>query len=230
MRIYLAAHHHQTNWLHQIYGDRIGCCIQPEKWGDPKIPYFLDNGAFTNWRQGKEFESAKFETLLEQASEHGQQTGNWPDFAVCPDRYGDPVATLELWDEWSDHIRAKGFKVAFVVQPGHDPRNTPPADLIFTGGGKPWKFEQIAIYRDRFPVHVGGITASKLYFCHLAKAVSGDSAGFFRGDMAQLQRLYNYLADVVGEIDPIKAPESTRRKKSQSAPEQLSLFGGWNAG
>lgn len=225
MKLYLAAHHHQTLALHEIYGDRIGCCIQPGKWGDPKIPYFLDNGAFTDWRHGREFQADNFLKLLENAARHGRRSGNWPDFVVCPDRFNDPEVTLKLWPDWSDRIRSLGFeKIAFVVQPGHEPPATPSdCDLIFTGGGEPWKFEQIKVYKNRFPVHVGGITASKLYFCHIAGAASGDSAGFFRGDMRQLQRLYSYLADAAGELDPLQAPRSTRCRKKHHTEGQLRL-------
>lgn len=224
MLIYLAAHHVQTNMLAKLYPRRIGACIQPKHWGKFSfpIPYFLDNNGYSDFVQGKEFSSLKFVNLLEKCREYSLSSKHWPDFVVCPDRFNDSIKTRKQYDEWQPTIKSYGFKIAFVVQPGCNPKDVPNnADIIFTGGGNPFKYEAISIFKDLGkPIHVGGISAKKLNFCHYQGAVSGDSSGFFRGDQIQLQRLYDYLADSEGILEPLKTQPKAEVKQYQ----QLSLL------
>ena len=194
MRLYLAAHHYQTKNLARLYPERIGCCIQPGGWvKNLEMPYFLDNGAYSDFKQGRPFREQAFLKLLDKANNYASDRS--PDFVVVPDRVNDPTTTNLLWETWSRRIKHINpqFKLAYVAQPTFDggfPKIPPEADIIFTGGLKPWKFQAVIAYRHlNKPIHVGGISASKLYWCHLQGAASGDSTGFFRGDMAQLQKL-----------------------------------------
>lgn len=211
-----------TRNLAKLYPGKIGCCVQPNSWlGKDWMPYFIDNGAFSDHRQGRPFREEAFKSLLYKATDLYSREGILPDFVVVPDRFNDPEQTAKLWERWATEIKAISplFKLAYVAQPKADggfPDVPSNAELIFTGGDKPWKFAAVLAYKELgLPIHVGGITASKLYWCHLQGATSGDSAGFFRGDMIQLQKLYNYLADAAGEISPLNAPPSTRRRNDQ---------------
>ena len=192
------------------------------------MPYFVNNGAFSDFMQDRPFREKLFEKLLLKVNDFVLNTGLYPDFIVAPDRVNDPIATEALWQTWSHKIKTinSRFKLAYVVQPTREnsfPGTPPEADVIFIGGLKPWKFQAVLAYRDtNKPIHVGGISASKLYWCHLQGGASGDSSGFFRGDMSQLQKLYNYLADSSGQIEPIKAPKFLRREHGTC--NQLTLF------
>lgn len=231
MRLYLATNHYMTNNLAKLYPGRIGYCLQPQTWTNKVegMPYFIDNGAYSDFRQGRAFRKNAFLNLLHKANDCKRK----PEFVVVPDRFGDASTTRCLWDVWSQNIRSinADFKLAYVVQPtsdgGFPDISTIPsdADLIFTGGDKPWKFQAVLAYKaSGLSIHVGGISASRLYWCHLQGASSGDSSGFFRGDMNQLQRLYDYLADSQGELNGLRAPSFLRQNKCHSNG-QLSLFG-----
>lgn len=228
MKLYLPPQHHLTKNLAKLYPNKIGCCIQPDAWvSNPQTPYFIDNGAYSDFRQNRPFRKEAFLKLLNKANELALSCDRYPDFVVVPDRVGDPETTNTLWNEWSQKIRQinNKFKLAYVVQPtleGGFPEVPKEADIIFTGGLKPWKFQAVIAYRNiDKPIHVGGISASQLYWCHFQGAASGDSTGFFRGDMTQLQKLYNYLADTAGQLEPLKAPEFLRKQKPTN---QLTLF------
>ena len=195
MIIYLAAHHWRTYELAKNFPGKVGQCIQPKHWGKfrTKTPYFLDNNGYSDYIQGKPFNHHAFMLLLEKCQKYAIDSNHWPDFVVCPDRLLDPNQTAKNWKMWQPIIKSMGFKVAFVCQPGFGeiPSN---ADLIFTGGNKPFKFKVIEeLPKDRL-IHVGGISATMLEWCKKRGATSGDSSGFFRGDKTQYQRLINFLA------------------------------------
>lgn len=82
--------------------------------------------------------------------------------------------------------------MAFVCQPGFAeiPEN---AEIIFTGGNKPFKYEVILELKTNKPIHIGGIQATMLEWCKNSGASSGDSSGFFRGDKIQYERLIKFL-------------------------------------
>lgn len=193
MIIYLAAHHHKTYELADKF-PKIGQCIQPKNWGKfkKKIPYFLDNNGYSDYIQGKDFNDRAFLNLLKKCEKYALESDHWPDFVVCPDKLLDPTQTAKNWKVWQPIIKSMGFQVAFVCQPGFDeiPSN---ANIIFTGGNKPFKFEIIEKLPKNRPIHVGGIQATRLNWCKEHGATSGDSSGFFRGDNIQYQRLIDFL-------------------------------------
>lgn len=221
-----------TKNLAKLYPEKIGYCLQPGSWwsqNNQKMSYFVDNGAFSDYCQNRPFRDEAFLNLVKKAS--GAEV--LPDFVVVPDRVNSQKLTREWWETWAPQIREINpkLKLAYVVQPddlgGGFPKDIPDdADLIFIGGTKLWKFSAVLEYKKiGLPIHVGGISASKLYWCHLQGVSSSDSSGFFRGDMNQLQKLYNYLADASGELQPLVTPTYKRQNsKNQQNIGQLSLF------
>ncbi len=119
----------------------IGEATQPWEFPPRRTPWFLDNGAFTQWRKGVPFDVAGFERAITAARDHSTQ----PEWVVVPDVVANAPATLALAAEWIPRLRALGFRCALVAQDGMTPETFPlweVADVIFVGGSLPWKLSQ----------------------------------------------------------------------------------------
>lgn len=126
----------------------------------PHHPFAVDNGAAAG-----QFHPEKYLKLLEKLAPYQDRAL----FAVAPDVMRDPAATLELYPEWKDAIRALGYPVAFVAQPGLQPHELPDADWIFLGGGNQgdyrWRFTDDAkrivdaAQQRGMRVHIGMVNA-----------------------------------------------------------------------
>ena len=115
----------------------------------------VDNDGFTYG-----FDETKFFKYLDSI---GPYTANCL-FIVCPDVVGDPLATLNLWDEWKEKIKKYG-PIAFVAQDGMEHYPLPDFDWMFIGGTTEWKMgigAKDCILRTRElgkSVHVGRVNS-----------------------------------------------------------------------
>lgn len=73
----------------------IGTRIQPYRWE----PWAFDNGAYTDWTQGREFDGDAYLRRLEKAETIGE-----PLFAVVPDKVAGGLESLERSLAWLDRI------------------------------------------------------------------------------------------------------------------------------
>lgn len=117
----------------------IGEATQPDEWPPRRLPYFLDNGAFKNWKNGVPFNEARFQSILRRVDEEGPR----PEFIVAPDRVADPTS-LEYSLSWLPRLRGIA-PLALVVQDGMTVDRVEAAmkkgfSVIFVGGSLEWKF------------------------------------------------------------------------------------------
>lgn len=73
----------------------IGARIEPYRWE----PWVFDNGAYTDWTQGREFDSDAYLRRLEKAEKIGE-----PLFAVVPDKVAGGLESLERSLKWLDRL------------------------------------------------------------------------------------------------------------------------------
>lgn len=121
----------------------LGEMTQPEEFPPRRYPWVLDNGAFKLWRNGKPFNSERFERVARAAAEHPVK----PDFVVAPDVVADAAKSLPLSVAWAPVLRSMGHRVALVVQDGmtaEDVRKVAGLfDVLFVGGSLEWKLETV---------------------------------------------------------------------------------------
>src|SRR5271166_3705175 len=105
-------------------------------WRTEGFPYALDNGAWTDFRLGRDFDHEKFQTLVDRL-------GGQADFTVAPDIVAGGLASLRLSVHWLAHLLIRTRLVLIPVQDGMGPK-----DLvnivgkhvgIFLGGSTEWK-------------------------------------------------------------------------------------------
>lgn len=115
----------------------------PTKMTGHNIPYFLDNGAYTD-----DFDPHAWVETIEEAF---TEMPSRPDFVVMPDVYGDAEATIEKHKRWCNGEAAcsitpvGGLHLYWVLQPGlpieeqmdHIPDGS--FEGVFVGGPKRWK-------------------------------------------------------------------------------------------
>lgn len=171
-------------WLAATYPGRIGSLFSPRDWKTPVpfAPHALDNGAFTG------FDERGFLSMCEKAKQHTP-----PLWIVVPDRIGDRVATLALWDEWEPRLRPLGWPLAMAMQDGMTPRDFR-GDIAFIGGSYKWKWRNLSMWADVPRFHVGRVNTNRhLWQAHEAGAESCDGTGWFRGGKERRDGMLRYL-------------------------------------
>lgn len=114
-----------------------GTCWTPYKMTPHEWPYFIDNGAFTGT-----FNPEEWLDLLDSIDE---KMPHPPDFVVLPDELNDAEGTLAKHREWAHEVVDRGFRPAFVAQPGLPARQQVTladgfgADVVFVGGECRWQ-------------------------------------------------------------------------------------------
>lgn len=143
------------------------------------LPWGCDNGAFSS------FDPVRYRRFL--ARVRGQPRCLW---VVAPDRVGDARATLALFREWAEEVRAAGQPVAFVGQDGQEDLEVPwqEIDAWFVGGSTRWKLSQAAADLDGEArrrgkwVHMGRVNSRRrLEVAHArgADSVDGSSMSMY---------------------------------------------------
>lgn len=185
----------EIGYLAGRHEGRIGWLISPGGWRRPPswLSYSLDNGAFTAWKNNKQWDEGAFMDLIERTRGHQR-----PLWIAVPDVVADAQATKALWPAWSQRIRAAAPHVplAFVVQDGMSVADVPEgAEVIFVGGSTEWKWSTLGMWTKAFPrVHVGRVnTERRLWQCHEHGVESCDGTGWMRGDQEQIEGLRRYL-------------------------------------
>ena len=188
----------RTHYLQGRYGG-LGLLLPPHGLNGvfPHLPYALDNGAFSSWKNEEPWMEEKFRKALVYCYEAPRQ----PRWVVVPDVVTDAEATFRMWDEWAPIVSEKGFSLAFAVQDGMTPemvnRSNVDPEVIFVGGSTEFKWSTLAAWTDNFPrVHVGRVNGLRdLMRCHKKGVESCDGTGFFRGRRGQLYELITYLRE-----------------------------------
>jgi hypothetical protein len=174
----------RTGYLAGRFPGKIGHLFSPGAQSGPYefADYALDNGAFSAYTHGKEWDEAGWIKLLEWAKLSGQR----PRWALVPDVVADRNGTLQRWEKYAPIAARYGWPLAFAVQDGMVPADVPKeAEVIFVGGSTQWKWDTVRDWCDAFErVHVGRVNSyRRLWECHEAGAEGCDGAGWFRGDL-----------------------------------------------
>lgn len=119
-----------------------GACWTPTKMTPHEYPYFVDNGAFTG-----DFDPGEWLRLLDTIDD---RMPNPPDFVVLPDEFNDAEGTVEKHRVWASEVLDRGFRPAFVMQPGMPVTQQVAladglgAHVVFVGGECRWQQAHLA--------------------------------------------------------------------------------------
>jgi len=166
---------------HQAYRRHCGMLTSWADGAHPKhairlaAPWAMDNFAFT------EFNADAFRKSLVKYE-------GLPNclFVVAPDVWGNASATLSLFEQWRDEIKAHGYPVALAAQDGLDvlPLNWSAFDALFVGGTDTFKyssFVQELIFEARMRgkhTHMGRVNSVPRWnYCINARFDSVDGTG-----------------------------------------------------
>jgi len=170
------------------YPGKVGTLNTPFSYKKPPfyLPFALDNGCFTRW------DEKEFYLMLRKVSLMRRK----PLWVCVPDVVADAEATNKRWHKHNKRISDFGFKLAFVVQDGHEPCDVPKeADAVFVGGSTVWKISTSEKFKGITPwLHIGRVTTeSRLRWAESIGADSVDGTGFFRGKGKQYFDFIEYF-------------------------------------
>ena len=146
--------------------------------------YALDNGAWSDFRTGRDFDDGGFKTLVDRL-------GGAADFIIAPDIVADGLHSLRLNLVWLTPLLVRTRLVLVAVQDGMGPQDlvdvvVPGHVGIFLGGSTEWKLQtmrswgEFAAERNVY-FHIGRAnTARRFRLAHQAGADSVDGSGASR--------------------------------------------------
>jgi hypothetical protein len=153
-------------------------------WRTEGFPYALDNGAWTDFRTGRDFDDERFKTLVDRL-------GGAADWIVAPDIVAGGVSSLRLSMVWLAPLLVRTRLVLVPVQDGMGPQDLvsivlPKRIGIFMGGSTEWKLAnmvewgQFCAERGIY-YHVGRVNTQKRFrLAHIAGADSVDGSSASR--------------------------------------------------
>jgi len=165
----------------ELAANGIGECTQHREVPPRRCPWFLDNGAFGDFKSGRPFDSEAFKWNVLSARDLSPS----PDFIVCPDIVGGGTASLEFSLRWLPWLRFVTLRdripVYIVTQEGMraDDERLGFFDGIFVGGADlKWKMTTapawMALARATGrPCHIGRVGTEKRV--REARAIGVDS-------------------------------------------------------
>jgi len=141
----------------------------------------FDNGAFVNWKEGKPFDSAKFQRWLEYAYRNYPR----PYLAVLPDKVGEGMKSFEFSLKWKETLTLYDWPWYLALQDGMESAavigEIDKVSGLFLGGTDDFKkqagyWKKIAHHSNR-PFHYARAgTLGKLAHAIMIGADSLDSA------------------------------------------------------
>jgi len=165
------------------YPGKIGMLLSPSYYRriplDKWMPFALDNGAYSAWRDNKKWDESAWIEMLQ----HVKMSGLRPMWAAVPDAVGDRGRTLENWDKYNGEIKRFGWPLAFCAQDGMGVEDVPrDANVIFVGGTDRWKLPNLSVWTKHFPrVHCARINGvKKIEACERLGCESVDGTAWFR--------------------------------------------------
>lgn len=167
----------------------IGECTCRGEMPPRRTPWFYDNGAFKDWRNGQEFNTVRFMRDMSKITtdiEKGWNTA--PDFIVVPDLVAAGVESLDESNGWLEWLKDRNVPLYLAVQDGMTTEDVAPLiefqnyGGIFVGGTVKWKRETAAVWCElaawmSVPAHIGRCgTDKKVLWAHSIGASSIDSS------------------------------------------------------
>jgi hypothetical protein len=133
----------------QEFAREHGCgwCLTPDNARDPKeLPYFLDNGAFSAWKNQTPWSEKRFLNLINKYPNY--------DFVVAPDIVCGGTGSLMQSLEYTGKIPGPLY---LAVQDGMCANQVTEFvdrfDGLFVGGSIPWKFSTARMWADLAHLH-----------------------------------------------------------------------------
>lgn len=153
-------------------------------WRTEGFRYALDNGAWTDFRRGTDFDADAFRTLVDRL-------GGAADFVVAPDIVAGGLRSLRLSMVWLAPLLVRTRLALVPVQDGMGPEDLldivlPEHIGIFLGGSTDWKLATMRLWGEfcaekRIYFHIGRVnTAKRFRFAHQAGADSIDGSSASR--------------------------------------------------
>ncbi len=159
-------------------------CVRTEGWPGYGLPYALDNGAWTAFQQGTEFNAVAFERALDLV-------GEGAEWVVIPDVVGNARASLDSLHHWYPRLRKRNLKQLLIaVQDGMTQvsieafiryaKESGDQLGIFVGGTTDWKWHSLPYWsktaqRMNCYLHVGRVNSQeKIQECTRFNADSFD--------------------------------------------------------
>lgn len=144
----------------------FGEMTQPYEFPPRRSPWVLDNGAFGDWKAGRDFNSAAFLSACSSAA--ARPDPDRPAWCVCPDRVATGRESLAFSLNWLDeHGSAHpDLRWYLVTQDGMTDGDVRPVARrfagLFVGGSLPWKLETGAAWASTahslgMPCHIGRV-------------------------------------------------------------------------
>jgi hypothetical protein len=179
MKIYFACPTGQRrDALVKKYGKKFGACLTRDVFNNitaKTMPWFFDNGAFSDWKTGANFNFEKFtKRLLEIEGKARFNIIPDPDFVVVPDRVAEGKKSLQCSKAWMPYLNQNFpyFKYYLAIQDGMNIDDVEKQiilrkfDGLFLGGTKKWKYKEghkwVALAHEYgLPIHCGGIGTRK---------------------------------------------------------------------
>lgn len=160
MRVYVGQSR-GADMIRQLESHGFGECVSRGEIPPRRTPWFLDNGAFGDWKAGRVFDGNSFMEDLTQL----RDLPTAPDFIVCPDIVAGGHESLTFSLTWAPHIAQHG-PLYLAVQDGMVEVEVLPHLQwfagIFVGGSLGWKLRTGASWvrfarAQRINVHVGRV-------------------------------------------------------------------------
>lgn len=184
----------------QLADAGIGECVTRGQLPPRRTPWFYDNGAFADFKAGREFNEFEYWRDLRKIRswcEFGQPSRDRsrlgevltpPDFIVLPDLVAQGLASLEFSLAHLEETQQTGTPY-LAVQDGMTPAGVrailgryPAIAGLFVGGSMAWKLETAGAWcqlgrRSGRPVHIGRVgTLDRLAWAESIGATSIDSS------------------------------------------------------
>lgn len=183
------------------YGEDLGRLLTPRHFSaidptvDAGVPVAADNDCF----QG--LDRAAFESMLDALEHRAHRLL----FVTAPDVVADARRTLLRFAVWGPRIRARGFRVALVLQDGMTVDSIPWGDFdaLFVGGGDEYKLgaevRKIVAEANRRGtwVHMGRVNSyRRLRYAYEIGCDSVDGSGWARFKTAMRPRWARFVAEL----------------------------------
>ena len=127
--------------IRELEGYGFGECTSRGEMPPRRKPWFLDNGAFGDWKAKRPFDGEAFLRDMDNV----WRGNSLPDFIVCPDIVAGGPESLAFSLTWLPRIW-KLAPIYLAVQDGMEEMNVLPHLQhfagLFVGGSLPWKIRQ----------------------------------------------------------------------------------------
>jgi hypothetical protein len=141
----------------QDFKKKWGCgwCLTPDNSRDNEGPYFLDNGAFSAWKNGSVWNETRFKVLVNKYPDY--------DFVVAPDIVCGGMRSLQQSLHYVGEIPRPLYLAVQDGMQGETIRKYLMGfDGIFVGGSISWKSQTMKMWSDiahlhKIKCHVGRI-------------------------------------------------------------------------